>query len=557
MAAPRPPALSAGGMVSSSHPAASLAGARVLAEGGNAVDATLAMAALTWLTLPGQCGIGGDAFAVVREPDGRVWTVNGAGYGPDGGTPDFYAAQGLTAIPLDGPLAVSVPGAPAALSALHRGGATRALEQLWEPAARIAERGLPCSARTAGDVATALTAVLADPGLSRGYTPAGRPPATGTRLPQPELAATIRHLARDPQSFYTGGFADRAVAALRAGGAPFTGDEWAAGAHVAPEPALTGRYAGATVHQTPLPTPGWMVLQQAALCDGSVGFAGWMSAEAVDRLARAARLAFADRFALCASDNDGARQVLAADRIDAQRRDLDLGVEQRGRAEVHAGDTTSTVAVDADGRAVSFIHSLAFTFGAKFSVPGTGVVLNNRLGRGAYLIPGHPNEVAPRRKPLHTLNAWVVTDDAGALRHVRQHPGRGRSGAVEHAVALPPARPRPRSGRGGVGAPVHRVPGIRRRRRRRARRTARGGDPARRDPSPARSRRTPRRRPARVRRWRQRPGRLRRRPRRAGRGRRPASGRHRPRCRLSSPCRPRRATMCPRCATATWPTRPG
>lgn len=423
MAAPRPPALSAGGMVSSSHPAASLAGARVLAEGGNAVDATLAMAALTWLTLPGQCGIGGDAFAVVREPDGRVWTVNGAGYGPDGGTPDFYAAQGLTAIPLDGPLAVSVPGAPAALSALHRGGATRALEQLWEPAARIAERGLPCSARTAGDVATALTAVLADPGLSRGYTPAGRPPATGTRLPQPELAATIRHLARDPQSFYTGGFADRAVAALRAGGAPFTGDEWAAGAHVAPEPALTGRYAGATVHQTPLPTPGWMVLQQAALCDGSVGFAGWMSAEAVDRLARAARLAFADRFALCASDNDGVRQVLAADRIDAQRRDLDLGVEQRGRAEVHAGDTTSTVAVDADGRAVSFIHSLAFTFGAKFSVPGTGVVLNNRLGRGAYLIPGHPNEVAPRRKPLHTLNAWVVTDDAGALRHAGNTPG--------------------------------------------------------------------------------------------------------------------------------------
>ncbi|WP_174539019.1 gamma-glutamyltransferase, partial [Mycolicibacterium vaccae] len=207
------------------------------------------------------------------------------------------------------------------------------------------------------------------------------------------------------------------------GGAPFTGDEWAAGAHVAPEPALTGRYAGATVHQTPLPTPGWMVLQQAALCDGSVGFAGWMSAEVVDRLARAARLAFADRFALCASDNDGARQVLAADRIDAQRRDLDLGVEQHGRAEVHAGDTTSTVAVDADGRAVSFIHSLAFTFGAKFSVPGTGVVLNNRLGRGAYLIPGHPNEVAPRRKPLHTLNAWVVTDDAGALRHAGNTPG--------------------------------------------------------------------------------------------------------------------------------------
>src|SRR6478609_7508232 len=101
-AAVRPATLATGAMVSTSHPAASMAGARVLADGGNAIDATLAMAAMTWLTLPGQCGIGGDAFAVVREPDGRIWTVNGSGFGPDGGTPDFYAAQHLGAIPMDG-----------------------------------------------------------------------------------------------------------------------------------------------------------------------------------------------------------------------------------------------------------------------------------------------------------------------------------------------------------------------------------------------------------------------------------------------------------------------
>lgn len=404
----RLPALSANSMVSSSHPAASLAGARVLAGGGNAIDATLAMAALTWLALPGQCGIGGDAFAVVREPDGRVWTVNGSGYGPDGGTPEFYAAQGLSAIPLNGPLAVAVPGAIAALRGLHLGGATRSLEQLWEPAARIAGVGLPCSARTAGDVSNAF---------------GDDPPAVGSRRPQPELAATIRWLARDPGDFYTGGFAERAVAALQAGGAPFTGEEWAAGAQVNPEPAIAGRYAGAVVHQTPLPTPGWMVLQQAALCDGVVGFSGWLSAEAIDRLARAARLAFADRLALCGSDNDGARYTLRPERLDLQRRDLESRCEQRDPIDVGVGDTTSTVAVDSDGRAVSFIHSLAFTFGAKFTVPGTGVVLNNRLARGAYLIPGHPNEVAPRRKPLHTLNAWIVTDDAGDLLHAGNTPG--------------------------------------------------------------------------------------------------------------------------------------
>ncbi len=421
--AQRPPALSVGGMVSSSHPAASLAGARVLAEGGNAIDATLAMASLTWLALPGQCGIGGDAFVVVREPDGRVWTVNGSGYGPDGGTADFYIGQGLSSIPLDGALAVAVPGAPAALAALHAGGATQSLEQLWEPAARIAENGLACSARTAGDVDTALAALCADPDLRSVYAPGGRAPHVGTRLAQPDLASTIRRLARDPGGFYTGEFAQRAVTALRAGGAPFTGDEWAAGATVAPQPAITGRYAGAVIHQTPLPTPGWMVLQQAALCDAAVGFHGWLTAEAIDRMARAARLSFADRLAFCGSDNHGAQYVLASERIEAQRRDLDMRCERREPIKVGAGDTTSTVAVDGDGRAVSFIHSLAFTFGAKFSVPGTGVVLNNRLGRGAYLIAGHPNEVAPRRKPLHTLNAWVVTDDADNLLHVGNTPG--------------------------------------------------------------------------------------------------------------------------------------
>ncbi|WP_231611160.1 gamma-glutamyltransferase, partial [Rhodococcus sp. CX] len=137
----RPPTLATGGMVASSHPLASQEGARVLADGGNAVDAALAMAAVTWLTLPGQCGLGGDAFAVVREPDGAVWTVNGSGYGPDGGTTGFYRDRGFDAIPLDGALAVAVPGAPAALAALHAQGASRALPELWEPAARIAERG--------------------------------------------------------------------------------------------------------------------------------------------------------------------------------------------------------------------------------------------------------------------------------------------------------------------------------------------------------------------------------------------------------------------------------
>ena len=421
LAPTRPSALSAGGMVSSSHPAVSFAGARVLADGGNAIDATLAMAAIAWLVLPGQCGIGGDAFAIVREPDGRVWTIGGSGFGPDGGTPEFYRDKGLSAIPLDGALAVAVPGTPAALAQMHVQGGTLALPDLWEPAARLAENGLACSAKTAADVKDVLRAILVDGALAEVYAPNGAPVHVGTLVRQPDLARTIRMLARDMGSFYTGELAERAVTALCAVGAPFSGDEWAGGATVPTEQPLTGRYAGATVHQTPLPSAGWMVLQQAALCDGVVGHTPWLGADAIDYMARSARMAFEDRLESCGSANTGAGDVLAPSRIDEQRARLADAVAKPFA--VHAGDTTSTVAVDNDGRAVSFIHSLALTFGAKFTVPGTGVVLNNRLGRGAYLIPGHPNAVAPRRKPLHTLNAWIVTDDAGALLHIGNTPG--------------------------------------------------------------------------------------------------------------------------------------
>ena len=228
LAPTRPSALSAGGMVSSSHPAVSFVGARVLTDGGNAIDATLAMAAIAWLVLPGQCGIGGDAFAIVREPDGRVWTIGGSGFGPDGGTPEFYRDKGLSAIPLDGALAVAVPGTPAALAQMHVQGGTLALPDLWEPAARLAENGLACSAKTAADVKDVLRAILNDGALAEVYAPNGAPAHVGTLVRQPDLARTIRMLARDMGRLLHGRTGRTSRHRTMRGGSPFSGDEWAA-----------------------------------------------------------------------------------------------------------------------------------------------------------------------------------------------------------------------------------------------------------------------------------------------------------------------------------------
>ncbi|MEW2357244.1 gamma-glutamyltransferase [Spirillospora sp. NPDC029432] len=422
----RGPTVGTGGMVSSSHPAVSRAGIAVLEAGGNAADAALAMAAMSWLALPGQCGVGGDAFVLLHRPDGTVVSYGGSGFGPDGGEPGFYRdGRGLSAVPLEGPLAVAVPGAVAALAALHAGAATWDLPRLWEPAAAAAERGMPCTYKTREDILERRDALSRDPGTAAVYLPGGNVPAVGTPLPQADLAATLRRLAARPASFYSGGLAERAVSALAAAGAPFSGDEWAATGEPLVGASITGRYQGATVHQTPPPTPGWMVLQQAGLNDGLLAERPWMSAEAVHLAAGAARLAFADRYAGCGADNDHWAGLLAPDAIAAARARLAAGdlPDPAVPAVPVDGDTTSMVVVDGDGMAVSLIHSLAFTFGARITVPGTGVVLNNRLGRGAYLIDGHPNEVRPRRRPLHTLNAWLVTDAAGRLRHVGNTPG--------------------------------------------------------------------------------------------------------------------------------------
>ena len=396
----------------------------MLESGGNAVDATLAMAAMSWLALPGQCGVAGDAFAVVREPDGSIWTVNGSGFGPDGGNTDFYTARGLRSIPYDGALSVAAPGEIGALAAMHARSASRSLTELWQPAIRTAEQGMPCTAKTRADILAHEKKLRRDPDAAGALLPGGTVPVVGQLVAHPHLARTMQALALDPSSFYTGALADRAIARLCEDGAPFSGAEWQASGAIGPVPAISRSYRGHRIHVTPQPTPGWMVLQQAMICDGWLSGLSWMDAESIHVMACAAQLSFADRFGNCGSDNDAWLATLSPAAVKAARDHIAFDrIEASGTIGQPDGDTTTTVAVDSDGRAVSFVHSLAFTFGSCISIPGTGVLLNNRLGRGAYLIPGHPNEVSPRRRPMNTLNAWIATNTNGELSHIGNVPG--------------------------------------------------------------------------------------------------------------------------------------
>jgi gamma-glutamyltranspeptidase / glutathione hydrolase len=419
----REPVLSHRGLVSSSHPVVSLAGARILADGGTAIDASLAMAAMAFVALPAQCGPGGDVFALYhRAATGEFLAVHGSGWGPDGATLDFFADRGLRAIPITGPLSVAVPGALAGLSAISELGATRPLAELWAPVVKAARAGLPVTPRTQRDIAECREGLGRDPAAARVFLPDGRVPSIGYPLVQSDLAASLERLAADPMDIYSGELAEHCLRTLRASGAPFSGAEWRE--QDAPvTTALEGRYRERRLLQTRLPSPGYMLLQQAALLDGRLAELPWLCADAVHLLARAAQRSFADRFDLVGSDGEGWARTLDPPKVAVARSQLDddrIAIAAPGST---AGNTTSMVCVDANGDAVSLIQSLAFAFGSLMMVPGTGVMLNNRLGRGSYLLHGHPNALRPRRKPMHTLNAWMLADDDGQLEAVGNTPG--------------------------------------------------------------------------------------------------------------------------------------
>ncbi|HET6168289.1 MAG TPA: gamma-glutamyltransferase, partial [Marmoricola sp.] len=335
-------ALGTSGAVTSSHPAVSAIGARVLADGGNAFDATLAMAALSWLVLPGQCGIGGDAFVLVHEAGGAVWSASGSGFGPDGGTPDFYRDRGLSTLPLEGALAVAVPGAAGVVDLLHRR-ATRSLDELWAPAIRAATGGVPCTPKTLADVTQHADALAADPDAASVFLPGGVLPRIGDLIRQPALAETLSRLGHDLAAFHDGWFADRALAHLQHSGAPFSGEEWALAGEVPTEAAITTTYGGHELHETPLPSPGWMVLHQARLLDGELAGREQLDAESIHWFAEAARASFRHRFEHGSSDTDGWRDALGEESVSRTRQDIRAHAASPASGVVPVGDTTSSV----------------------------------------------------------------------------------------------------------------------------------------------------------------------------------------------------------------------
>jgi gamma-glutamyltranspeptidase/glutathione hydrolase len=412
-----------GDMVCSNSPLAASAGLEVMAHGGNAFDAIIAASAVEAVTLPGRCSLGGEAFGIMYQAGtGRCLGLTSSGPAPMSATPAFYRSKGYTAIPVRGPLAVSPPGEVAAYQIIADTLGSKPLAQLLEPAIGYAEEGFPIPRSIHRSIVGGQETLRQFPEAAAIYLKDGEPYREGDVLVQRDLAGTLRRVARGGvEEFYRGDLAREIVKGFEEAGGIITLDDLGAVEAELYEP-LSTTYRGYTVLETRPPSQGMLLLEMLNIIEGfDIGALGFLSPQCIHVMVEAKKLAFADRNEFLADprmEQTPLEELLTKEHAERRRALIDLDrasvrTESAALASV-GGDTSFLCAADRAGNTVSFIHSVYANFGSAFVAPGTGIVFNNRQ-RGFRLEEGHPNTMAPRKRPMHTLNAYSVLKDGAPV----------------------------------------------------------------------------------------------------------------------------------------------
>ena len=416
--------LTNGAIVASTSPLAASTGLRVLTDGGNAFDAALAVAAVETVTVPAMCGIGGEVFAILYEAKtGKLTGITSTGPAPKRATPEFFRSKGYTTMPSLGPLAASPPGEVAAYQYINDNFGTKPLAKLLESAIGYAEEGHPITPRMGRIFGGSAEKLANFPSSTKVFCDSrGIPYKEGDVLVQRDLARTLRRIAAGgAEEFYRGGLArDIAKAFADAGGIL---DEDALASHeIEVYDPLQSDYRGYVIAENRPPSQGMILQMMLNILEGfDMASLGHLSAESIHLMIEAKKLAFADRNAFLADprrESVPIEELLSKTHADQRRKLIDLhrAATQIPQAPLIAAgtDTSYFCLADKEGNAVSFIHSLYNGFGSGFVAEGTGITFNNRQ-YGFRLEEGHPNTVAPGKRPMHTLNAFMMLKDGSPV----------------------------------------------------------------------------------------------------------------------------------------------
>ncbi|MBS1852997.1 MAG: gamma-glutamyltransferase [Acidobacteria bacterium] len=397
------------GIVATSHTLASQAGAQVLARGGSAVDAAIAANATLGVTEPMMNGIGGDLFVIYWEAKtGKLYGLNASGWAPQGLTPAHMKEKGATAMPQDGIDSVTVPGAVAGWGELHQRFGRLPWKEILQPAIFYAEQGYPVPEIIHGYWMGGIKKLSSDAESKRIYLAHDKPPAVGEVFRNPDLANALRAIANGgAKAYYNGPIAQAIVTTSHAlGGTMTVADlqqfkpEWV-------EPIFT-TYRGWRIYELPPNGQGMAALEMLNLMETKPASPGGpLSVVELHKKMEAMKLAYADLYRYDADPRFAKVPVQGLLSKEYARERARLIAPDKADCTVAPGtpsgsDTTYLTVVDKDGNIVSLIQSNYSAFGSGITVRGMGFVLQNR-GALFTLDPAHPNVLAPRKRPFHTI----------------------------------------------------------------------------------------------------------------------------------------------------------
>ncbi|MDT7835750.1 gamma-glutamyltransferase family protein [Aquabacterium sp. OR-4] len=405
-------------VVATSHPLAAQAGLRILAQGGNAVDAAVATAAVMTLVEPCSNGLGSDAFCILWDPASqRLQGLNASGRAPAAWTPGYFHRKygdGAHTPPVRGWDAVTVPGAVASWVALSERYGKLPFADLMAPAIEVAERGyaVPVVVQEKWAAAAQVQALASQPGFAETFLPRGRAPAVGELFRFAGAARALKAIAATRgAAFYGGEIAESLARQAAAQGGAMTVADLAAYRPEWVEP-IGQDYRGHRLHEIPPNGQGIAALiALGILRHFDVAALGADSVAAQHLQIEAMKLAFADVYryvAEPASMDVSAAQMLDADYLAGRARLIDpKRAQDFGAGNPVKGGTIYLTAADESGMMVSFIQSNYMGFGSGVVVPEYGISLQNR--GHAFGLQAGPNQVAPGKRPFHTIIPAFLT----------------------------------------------------------------------------------------------------------------------------------------------------
>lgn len=395
------------GMASTGHSLASGEALYVLKKGGNAMDAALAAAAVLSVIKSYHCGLGGDVFALYYSAcDEKLYCLNGSGKSPIRLKREFYQKE----IPTRGALAANVPGAVDAWLQLANRFATRPLKELWEPAIDYAANGFPVFPHLARVIKSFGERGHKDPAWAKIFFPAGKPLQVNELLVQNDLARTLNEISCNGRdAFYDGRVAESICRTFEEKGGCFSLEDFHEHQSLWETP-IHRAYRGYEVYVPPPNSYGLLLLLQLTLLERqNPATLTQNSGETVELQLRAQIQALENGCPWVADSESFDRKALDAFLLDYPA----MKVIQSCSPQISIGlgeDTTYITTADDQGNWVSMIQSVHESFGCGIVVDGTGLILNNRT-QGFNLVSGHPNELAPHKRPAHTLSPAMVFKD--------------------------------------------------------------------------------------------------------------------------------------------------